>query len=66
LNFSGFDEIPTKSKYEVHGRIPKLTLKAKYVVDGKVLILPIQGNGNSTLSLGEQIFYCTLLGNEWI
>lgn len=52
----GFEENPTKSKYEVHARIPKLAINSKYTVDGKVLILPITGNGNATLLFGKENF----------
>lgn len=49
----GFEENPLKSKYEVHARIPKITIKSKYIVDGKVLILPITGNGDAELGFGK-------------
>jgi hypothetical protein len=49
----GFEENPLKSKFEVQARIPKLALNSKYTVDGKVLILPITGNGNASLNFGE-------------
>lgn len=53
---NGFNENPLKSKYEVQARIPKLAINSKYVVDGKVLILPITGNGNATLLFSEFYF----------
>lgn len=49
----GFEENPSKSKYEVHARVPRILIKSKYIVDGKVLILPITGNGDAVLSFGK-------------
>lgn len=49
----GFEADPLKSKYEVHAKIPKIVIKSKYIVDGKVLILPITGNGDAVLSFGN-------------
>lgn len=46
---SGFGRDPDKNKHEVHGRVPKLTLYGDYDVNGRVLILPIQGVGKATL-----------------
>ena len=39
-------------KYTAKAKIDKLTLKGKYMIDGKVLILPIKGDGDSLLTLG--------------
>lgn len=50
---SGFDKDTSKSKYEVNALIPKLKIVSKYIVDGKVLILPITGRGDSVLNLGR-------------
>ena len=50
---SGFDKDVSKSKYEVNALIPKLRISSKYIVDGKVLILPITGRGDSILNLGR-------------
>jgi len=47
----GFGKNPRTSKFEVHARIPRLQLIAKYKIDGRVLILPITGNGPSNLTL---------------
>lgn len=51
--FSGFGSDPKTSKYELHARIPRLEMIAKYKIDGKVLILPIRGAGASNLTLGK-------------
>lgn len=50
---SGFEKDPKRSKFEIHARLPRIELDAKYKADGKVLILPITGNGKSNLTLGE-------------
>ncbi|CAG9804152.1 unnamed protein product [Chironomus riparius] len=47
----GFDKDISKSKFEVNALIPKLRITSKYIVDGKVLILPITGRGDSILNL---------------
>lgn len=31
--------------------LPKVVIKAKYVADGRILILPIQGDGDSDIML---------------
>ena len=35
-----------KQVYELHIDIPKLRIEADYTVDGKLLLLPVRGNGN--------------------
>lgn len=52
----GFDHDPKSSKYEIHARVPRLELIAKYNISGRVLILPIQGNGRSNLTFGKTKF----------
>lgn len=46
---SGFTADPRTSKYEVHATVPKITINGKYKVNGQVLVLPIQGDGNANL-----------------
>lgn len=53
LLHSGFGSVVAGSKYEVHARIPRIEMIAKYNIEGRVLILPITGNGKSNLTLGE-------------
>lgn len=53
INFRGFQKDPRGSKIEVEGFLPKITLIGDYKIQGKVLILPIQGNGKSNLTLGK-------------
>lgn len=37
----------------VHARVPRIIIDAKYIVDGKVLVLPITGKGAANLTLGK-------------
>ncbi|XP_055374501.1 protein takeout-like, partial [Condylostylus longicornis] len=45
----GFSSDPSKSKFEIYGVIPKLELKSKYKANGRILILPIQGEGDQNI-----------------
>jgi len=47
----GFDSDPTKSKFEMYGSFPKIVLSGKYVADGRILILPIRGDGDADITL---------------
>lgn len=50
FNFDrGFTADPSTSKYEVYATVPKITINGKYKVEGRILLLPIQGNGNADL-----------------
>lgn len=49
FSFSGFGTDPNTSKYEVYALVPKITIHGKYKIDGRVLVLPIQGEGNAHL-----------------
>ncbi|CAO1407089.1 unnamed protein product [Diamesa serratosioi] len=49
----GFEKDPRKSKFEVYARVPLIQLISRYRINGKVLILPIQGNGNSNITLSN-------------
>lgn len=48
--FSGFDADVLTSKYEIYAKLPLVTLQGDYKINGRVLILPIQGDGKSLLS----------------
>lgn len=39
-----------KSKYEIYAKLPLVTLEGDYKINGRVLILPIQGVGKSQLN----------------
>ncbi|CAO1387006.1 unnamed protein product [Diamesa hyperborea] len=47
----GWEKDPRTSKFEIHANAPNLQLISKYRINGKVLILPIQGTGNSNMTL---------------
>lgn len=47
--FSGFGPDPGTSKFEVYATVPKITITGKYKIDGRVLVLPIQGDGKAHL-----------------
>lgn len=49
----GFSHDPNSSKYEIYARVPRLEMIAKYSINGRVLILPVVGNGKSNLTFGE-------------
>lgn len=50
---SGFTLDPATSKYEVYATVPKISIIGKYKVNGRVLVLPIQGEGNSRLQFDD-------------
>ena len=37
--------------------IPELDCRCDYQLDGKVLLLPIKGEGNCTIVFGESLFF---------
>ena len=44
---SGFEKDFTKSKFEIYGIVPKLINKSKYKISGRMLIFPVQGEGDA-------------------
>lgn len=50
---SGFNENPQGDKLDIRFKTPKITIAGPYKVLGKVLILPIQGDGTCNLTLGD-------------
>lgn len=51
--FVGFEKDPLKSKFEFYGKVPSLKIKAKYNVKGKVLSLPIEGDGPLEIEIND-------------
>lgn len=51
--FQGFEKDPIKSKIELHGIIPRLTISGNYKMKGQILVLPIQGNGKCNITIGK-------------
>uniref|UniRef100_A0A6B2EBL7 Putative hemolymph juvenile hormone binding protein n=1 Tax=Phlebotomus kandelakii TaxID=1109342 RepID=A0A6B2EBL7_9DIPT len=47
----GFDKDPTNVVFEAEAKLDQVLLLGRYKIDGRVLILPIQGNGKSNLTL---------------
>lgn len=50
---SGFSKDPKENHIELHVLVPKDTIVGKYVISGKVLLLPIAGNGDLTFIFGK-------------
>jgi Haemolymph juvenile hormone binding protein (JHBP) len=55
---SGFNEISKLNVIDIRFFTKKLIIKGPYEIDGKVILLPIVGKGNSVLSLGKQTSTC--------
>lgn len=49
--FSGFEADPKSTSPEISALIPSVKLMGDYTINGKVLILPIIGNGRSNLTM---------------
>lgn len=49
FDYSGFEADPNTSKYEVYASAPKITVSGDYKINGRVLVLPIQGSGKANL-----------------
>ncbi|XP_043068138.1 protein takeout [Drosophila bipectinata] len=52
----GFGADPATSKFEMYGSFPKIVLRGKYVADGRILILPIRGDGDAEIVLHNPKF----------
>jgi hypothetical protein len=50
---NGFDVDVLNSKYEIFAKLPLVTLQGDYKINGRVLILPIQGVGKSSLNFED-------------
>jgi hypothetical protein len=44
--------------FEVAGVVPELEMMGPYKLDGKILLLPVQGEGDSVARLSELIYSC--------
>lgn len=49
---SGFEKDPTTSKFEIHANCAQLSMIARYKIKGKVIVLPVVGNGPANLTFG--------------
>lgn len=54
LIFRGFEKDP-KGQFEIRLKGPVLYLVGPYKISGRVLILPVQGEGKSNMTLGNSI-----------
>ncbi|XP_058976269.1 protein takeout-like [Musca domestica] len=45
----GFSPDPATSKFELYGDLNKMSIHSKYTADGRILILPIQGDGDADI-----------------
>ncbi|XP_075146373.1 uncharacterized protein LOC142220873 [Haematobia irritans] len=54
----GFTPDAATSKFELYGNLPKLTIRSKYNADGRILILPIQGDGDADIGF-ENVKFST-------
>ncbi|XP_017469407.1 PREDICTED: protein takeout-like [Rhagoletis zephyria] len=52
----GFERDPATSKFEMYGSFPKIVLSGKYVADGRILFLPIKGDGDADIVLHNPKF----------
>lgn len=52
VSFRGFDE-NIEGKYELRAKGPQVSLLGPYTIAGKILILPIQGEGQSNITISE-------------
>lgn len=50
---SGFNRNPQSDKIELRFKTPKLQIMGPYRTEGKILLLPISGNGICNMTLGE-------------
>lgn len=51
--FEGLTSNTDRSKLTVKFNVPQLELDGPYKIDGKVLILPVQGNGKTSMKFSE-------------
>lgn len=54
--YSGFDKDPATSKFEIHARVNQLSLIGHYNIDGRIIIIPVVGNGAANLTFGSVIW----------
>lgn len=62
--FSGFEKDPKKSKFEFYCMVPKLSIVGHYKVGGKVIVLPVTGEGPVNLTFGINV--CNALTSNFV
>lgn len=56
----GFNRNPQGDKLDIRFRTPKVSILGPYKILGRVLVLPIQGDGMCNMTLGELINACAI------
>lgn len=51
--FRGFEKDPKTSKFEMLAKVPLDIIKGKYSINGKLLVLPLQGTGDLEIKHSE-------------
>lgn len=47
----GFTKDPHTSKFEMYASVPKLSIRGKYKASGRILLLPITGDGDAVITM---------------
>lgn len=55
LIFRGFNKNAENDKIDFKLKVPRISMISKYKISGRVLILPIQGEGRSNMTMGMYI-----------
>lgn len=66
---SGFNEISKLNTIDIRFSTPQLMIVGPYKANGRILVLPIKGNGTSHIILGEfrgYFCYCYLIDSKII
>lgn len=45
FKFSGFEKDPKTSKFEIEFVTPRAEFVGDYIIDGRILLIPLAGNG---------------------
>lgn len=56
VNLSGFNENPD-GNYELRLKGPRLELLGPYSIEGRIMVLPIQGSGTSNITISMQYYH---------
>lgn len=57
IKASGFDKNPDGKNMEFVAEMPVLTIISNYRMKGQALLVPIEGNGRSNITLGESLHF---------
>lgn len=56
FNSRGFEKDPKSSKFEIVAKVPLDIIKGKYTINGKLLVLPLQGTGDLEIKHSKESF----------